>query len=114
MKKFTLVVLMLVASVGTWACPTHTPVCVISVKSDIFYFKVSKTFIGATVEIYSKEGERIRTETVLHHKTIIDFYLENPGVYTIKIKKDNLEHNFSYVKDAPPLIAGEASVSMVK
>jgi len=76
---------------------------VLSVKSDIFYFKVDKELIGATIEVYNAKGELLITDAVRHQKTIVDFYNEAPGNFTIKIKKGEMEEEFLYIKDAEGL-----------
>jgi hypothetical protein len=38
---------------------------------------------------------------VAHRKTLIDFYFEKPGVYTIKITKGSKVEEFTYEKQSP-------------
>lgn len=92
---------MLTATSALWASHKACPVRVLSIKSDIFYFKVDKIFLGATVEVYAQNGEIIFTEKVTNRKTIVDFYFEDPGTYTIRLKKDGKEEHFTYHKMNP-------------
>ena len=120
MKNLITAALILIATSGLIASPKSEPVSVLSVKRDIFYFKVEKSFIGATIEVYANDGQLILTETVIRRKAIVDFYLENPGTYTIKLKKDDKEASFTYEKkDTSKLVPIElesitASVSIAQ
>jgi len=105
MKKITLLALVVVLSSALRLNAGTSPVTIISTRSDIFYFKLSSSFVGATAEVYSESGELIMTETIVNRKAIIDFYYENAGTYTIKIKKGGEEETFTYKKNNPsPMI----------
>jgi hypothetical protein len=102
MKLTTLtaaIVLCLVA--GNSHANGHRPVSVLAVRNDLFYFKVDKAFIGAVVEIYASSGELVMTQTVTHHKTLIDFYDRNKDDYTIRIKSKCSEISYLYSKFDP-------------
>lgn len=73
---------------------------VISTKRDIFYFKSSPDFTGATIEVYSF-GKLLFTDQVVSRKTLIDFYFEKPGVYTIKVISGSKVEEFTYQKNSP-------------
>ena len=79
----------------------HHPVSVLAVRNDLFYFKVDKAFIGAQVEVYSSSGELIFTDTIRHHKMLIDFYDKEEDNYTIRIKSRCTEINYLYTKFDP-------------
>ena len=100
MKKLILLLLVTLTLISTSALCAHKspPVTVLSTKSDIFYFKVDKTFLGAVVEVYTQDGEKIFAEMVVNRTAIVDFKLGNPGTYTIRMKKDGKEENFNYIK----------------
>ncbi len=74
--------------------PEAGHVSVLSVKREVFYFKVSKQFLGATVEVLNKAGETIYTEKITKRKTILDFFHWEAGTYTIKITKGELVEEF--------------------
>jgi hypothetical protein len=106
MKKLTLILLLLTASAASYARCKNAPVSVISTKRDVFYFKVNKVLVGSTLEVYSSTGEMIFTAKVCHRKAIVDFYLENAGTYSIKLKKGDKVEEFTYVKEsASPLVS---------
>lgn len=100
MKKLILLFFVTLILITTSALCAHKspPVTVLSTKSDIFYFKVDKTFLGAVVEVYTQDGEKIFAEIVVNRTAIVDFKLGNPGTYTIRLKKDGKEENFNYIK----------------
>ncbi|HTF18879.1 MAG TPA: hypothetical protein VK658_12445 [Chryseolinea sp.] len=79
----------------------HHPVSVLAVRNDLFYFRVDKAFIGAVVEVYASSGDLVSTQTVTHHKMLIDFYDKSKGEYTIKIKTKCTEINYLYSKVDP-------------
>jgi hypothetical protein len=69
---------------------------VLSTKREIFYFKVEKKLIGATVEILDENQQVVKTEQIVNKKTIIDFFFLEDGNYTVSIKKDCEQFNFKY------------------
>ena len=79
----------------------HRPISVLAVRNDLFYFKVDKAFIGARVEVYASSGELIFTDTIRHHKMLIDFFDKGEDNYTIKIKSQSTEVNYLYMKFDP-------------
>ncbi|HEY9005900.1 hypothetical protein [Ohtaekwangia sp.] len=103
MKKLTVlsVAVLLFASFNLFANDGKIgdgKISVLSKKRDIFYFKVSHEFIGATVQVFSADGQLLMTEEITRHKALIDFYYEKAGEYTIRIIKDNTEKNFNFSK----------------
>lgn len=120
MKKAILVIMLLVGAIGSYASGQKCHVSVLSTKRDIFYFKVDKTMVGSTVEVFSSEGEMIFSGKVTRHRAMIDFYLENPGTYTIKLKKEELSTEFFYVKSSSSPLrpveieSASASISLVQ
>lgn len=94
--RLSLSLLLLIISTTTFA--TVSPVHVISTKTDIVYFKVNKSFNGAVIEIYSADGRLVASDTVIHHKTLVDFYFAEPGIYSIKITKSGHEEIITYEK----------------
>jgi hypothetical protein len=79
----------------------HRPVSVLTVRNDLFYFKVDKAFIGAVVEVYASSGELVMKQTVTRHKMLIDFYDRNNDDYTIRIKSACAEISYLYSKIDP-------------
>jgi hypothetical protein len=104
--KLTLIIactLMIGLSVDTFAKekPKHPEVHVLSRRMDCFYFKIHKEMIGAQVEVFSENGQKLTEQTLTNRKNIIDFYNENPGRYIITIKKGDVQQSFDYHKTSP-------------
>ena len=100
--KLTLAILVITAA-GAFAKAGNPQnlVRVLSVKRDIFYFKVCQSFIGGTLEVYKENGELIFSDKIQNHKAILDFYYQETGLYEIKIKKGDREVSFGYNKNTP-------------
>lgn len=71
---------------------------VVSSRMDVFYFKIDKEFIGAELEIYSQDGQKLMNQKLDHRKVLIDFYFENPGNYIILFKKNGTQEEFKFTK----------------
>jgi len=102
MRNFTITALIFSGLIAFSAEAKPIPVSIISVNSDIFYFKVDRSFIGATVTVVSPTGQVILNEKVNRHKAIIDFYDEKAGKYTIVVTKDADVVDFVYEKYESP------------
>ena len=89
-----LVILLSSTAVLAGQSPEAHHVFVISVQREVFYFKVDKEFLGATIEVYDTQGVLLVTEKVIKRKMIIDFFQRAPGLYTIKIAKGNTVEEF--------------------
>jgi hypothetical protein len=105
MKKSTtlLFTFILITSYAFAGNGKHQPVEIISTKRDIFYFKVSHEFLGATVEVVAADGRIMLSDAIQHSKSLIDFYFEQPGQYTIRVAKGDKVEIFTYEKtsDSP-------------
>ncbi|HEY5748960.1 MAG TPA: hypothetical protein VIU12_22985 [Chryseolinea sp.] len=103
MKTVKTLLLLVVLTIGSQFAQARNRDCisVISMKRDIFYFKTASNFTGALVEVYSPSGDLIFTGQVLRHKSLIDFYFETPGTYTIKITKGSETEEFTFEKSSP-------------
>lgn len=103
MKKILLLTCMLWAMLSATGRETKSkdPVLVAFVRMDIFYFKVDKEFVGAELEIYSQEGEKLFSDKISHRKVIVDFYYEDPGRYVIYLTKGVVRKEFNFTKDKP-------------
>lgn len=71
-------------------------VSVLSIKREIFYFKVDSEFIGATIEVYDSTGILQQTANVTRRRTIVDFFYMNPGIYTVRFAKGDMVEEFKY------------------
>lgn len=99
--KVLFLALVTIAAVNVANAGDKSCISILSVKRDIFYFKVANNMTGAAIEVYSATGELIYNDTITHHKTLIDFYFEQPGAYTIKIIKGSHTETFNYEKTSP-------------
>jgi hypothetical protein len=120
MKTLKLILTILIitgASAFAKASDPHA-VRVLSVKRDIFYFKVCQKFIGGTVEVYGEDGKLLFSDKIASHKVIVDFYFQDSGMYEIKVKKDDRVESFGYNKATPKpegeAAAGSETVSMLQ
>ncbi|WP_143164974.1 hypothetical protein [Chryseolinea serpens] len=104
MKTLKTLVVLVALIAGSQLVQAKDKTCscieVLSIKRDIFYFKTPEDLTGATIEVYSADT-LIFTNQVAHRKTLIDFYFEKPGVYTIKIIKGAKVEEFTYQKQSP-------------
>ena len=74
-------------------------VSVVSSKyKNLFIFKAKKKFVGATVEIYSSNGEMVTSQHLQKRKMIINFCDVRYDTYIIRIAKGNNIQEFKYVK----------------
>lgn len=57
--------------------------------------------MGASIEVRDQEGHVIATQEITHKKSIVDFYFEKPGQFTITITKGERQETFQYIKTTP-------------
>ena len=93
--------MLLIAACTMGASGDPGPVKVISTKREIFYFKVDKDFVGALVEVFDKQGNKVIEQHIEKRKVIVDFFYDQPGVYTIRVSNGNDEQIFTYEKLGP-------------
>jgi len=106
--KLILCILLLAGTTTVASARKHSDVSVLSVKRDIFYFKVCSSLVGGRIDVFSSNGELLASSEISSRKTIIDFHFANQGSFIIKITKDNKELNFDYKKSSPsPLSENE-------
>lgn len=97
--KLTLAVLMI--TTAAFANDSNPQVRVLSVKRDIFYFRICQSFLGGTLEVYGENGKMIFSDKLISNKGIVDFYPFDAGLYEIRIRKDRQELSFGYTKYNP-------------
>jgi len=115
MKKVIFALALLISSYSSFSATLKdTPVVVLSTSHDIFYFKICKTMVGGTVEVYNPEGKMVGTQNLDNRKLIIDFFDMAPGNYTIKVKKENIEETFTYHRDGYQMVVRAASTDASK
>ena len=72
-------------------------VSVLSVKRDVFYFKVDSEFQGATAQVFNSQGEMVYSIDVHSKRALIDFFYMKPGAYTIKFSHGTQVEEHQYV-----------------
>jgi hypothetical protein len=92
-------VLAMTSSFATEVRPGGESAARVSSKyKNLFVFKAKKKFFGATVEIYSSNGEMVTSQHLQKRKMIINFSDVKYDTYTIRIAKGNNSQEFQYVK----------------
>lgn len=116
MKKIILMTCILVAGIsGVQGGKEKKPVQAIW-RTDIYYFKVAKEFLGADLEIYSSDGVKLLTQKVEHRKILVDFYYENPGRFIIHFVKGESTQEFNFVKntECPETVKPESLITITQ
>lgn len=102
MKTLILASALLFAMTSSYALeakPNGESVSIVSSKyKNLFVFKAKKKFVGATVEIYSSNGDLITSQHLQKRKMIINFCDVRFDTYTIRIAKGKNTQEFQYVK----------------
>jgi hypothetical protein len=99
MKKVIFAIAILFSTYHAIGSPLkEIPVVVLNTSHDIFYFKIRKTMIGGTVEVYNPSGQLVASQNMDNKKLIIDFFDMAPGDYKIVVKKDNVQETFNYIR----------------
>jgi hypothetical protein len=70
---------------------------IIALKSHSVYFKVDKSFIGGSVEVYDANQNLLESEELPHTHTMVFFHEKPSGKYFIKVKKGEKTIEFGYV-----------------
>lgn len=97
MKKIIIAIAVIFSSYSAIANTVkEAPVVVLNSTQEIFYFKICKTMIGGTAEVFDAAGNLVGTQKLDSRKMIIDFFEMAPGDYTIKVKKEGVEETFNY------------------
>jgi hypothetical protein len=65
---------------------------------DLFVMKTDKKFVGATVEIYSSEGELLTAQHLVQRKMVIDFSPVAQDTYIIRVVKGEEAQEFYFKK----------------
>ena len=115
MKKVILTLALIISFYSSFSTTRkNTPVVVLSTSHDIFYFKISKTMVGGTVEVYNPEGKIVGAQNLDNRKLIIDFFDMAPGDYTIKVKKENTQEIFTYHREGYQMVIKSDSTDVSK
>jgi hypothetical protein len=115
MTKITFLFSMMIAStIGlSNGIKATDPVHVLSSRMRIVHLKLTREFIGATLEIYNESDELILSQVVNERKVLIDFDNQKQGIYIIKIKKGTDEDVMEYINRDSSLIESESSEPII-
>ena len=65
---------------------------------DLFVFKTSRKFLGATIEIIGSNGNVITASQLQKRKLVIDFGGVRHGAYTIRLSKGKETEEYIYIR----------------
>ena len=100
MKKiiFLVAVLLLIIARSSYAKPIpKNDLTIISVKKHVVYFKVDKSFVGGSVEVFNAGKECVEADSLPHTHTMVYFDEVPAGHYTIKVRKGKHSTEFEYI-----------------
>jgi hypothetical protein len=102
MKKLILALALLATSYNAISkdIKKESPVVVLATSHEIFYFKVLESMIGGEVNVFDAAGNQVAAQSVDKRKMIVDFFEMQPGDYTVKVVKGNIEQVFDYHRKA--------------
>src|SRR5690349_18813029 len=88
MKHIFIITCLFLATTSSFAKKKENPgnearptVHVISRTLDTFFFRVDKAMLGGKLEIFSADGEKLRSVTLTKKHGLVDFFYENPSTY---------------------------------
>jgi len=94
----TVVVALAIITSAHAAKPEEAIIIGHSKQKSLFVFKTQKKFLGATVEVYSSQGELLTSQNLQKRKMIIDFGSVTNDTYTIRVVKGNSIREYQYLK----------------
>ena len=89
-------------------------VSVLSLKHDVFYFKVDPAFIGATVQVSDSTGTVFFNIELHSKRSLIDFFYLESGLYTIRFEQGDMFEEFQVVLDYKNTLAKHPHISFYK
>lgn len=69
-------------------------ISILSMRNEVFYFKVDQDFIGATVQVYDSTGTVVFTSQLNMKRNLIDFYNIETGKYTIHFENNGVAEDY--------------------
>lgn len=97
MKLTCITLLFAILALTTYANPDstqHKHISVLSMKKEVFYFKVDADFMGATVEVTDSTGAVFFSAEVSSKRSLIDFFFLEKGKYTIHFERNGVVEEF--------------------
>lgn len=71
----------------------------VSIKDDLFILKTSRKFKGADVELVAPNGFLVSSQKLVYRKMVIDFQNLPSGTYTVRVRKNQIEKEFTFQKE---------------
>ena len=96
MKLTCITILFAALSLTVQAKPdsAHKHISVLSIKKEVFYFKVDADFMGATVEVTDSTGTVFFSAEVSSKRSLIDFFFLEKGKYTIHFERNGVVEEY--------------------
>lgn len=91
------VVALLIVTTGKAAKPEDAIIIGQVKNKSLFVYKTQRKFVGATVEVYSSNGDLLTAQNLEKRKLIIDFRSAVKDTYTIRVVKGNQMREFQFV-----------------
>lgn len=100
MKTLITIVVALVLLTGSAqaADPGESIIISNSKNKSVFVLKTEKKYVGATVEIYTSNGDLVTSQNLQKRKMVIDFGSVLKDTYTIRVVKGNAHREYRYIK----------------
>jgi len=96
-KVIVLIAFLVTVSTMSFARPKQCNEAVIlSNKNNVVYFKVDRSFIGGTVEIYDANKNLMEGDMLTHTHTMVYFDEMPAGHYIVRVTKDAETVEFGY------------------
>lgn len=98
---FATIAQLLFGSVAFTSSNTPEAEASVSIKEDLFILKTSRKFKGADVELFAPNGFLVSSQKLLYRKMVIDFKKMPTGTYKVRVRKNQMEKEFTFQKESP-------------
>jgi hypothetical protein len=95
---FAAVVALMIVTTAKAAKPEDAIIIGQTKNKSLFVYKTQRKFVGATVEVYTSNGDLLTAQNLQKRKLIIDFGSVLKDTYTIRVVKGNDIREFQFVK----------------
>jgi len=92
------VVALLITTTGKAAKPEDAIIIGQGKNKSLFVYKTHRKFVGATVQVYTSDGDLLTAQNLQKRKLIIDFGSALKDTYTIRVVKGDDIREFQYTK----------------
>ena len=91
------VVAMMIFTTGKAAKPEDAIIIGQTKNKSLFVYKTQRKFVGATVEVYTSNGDLLTAQNLQKRKLIIDFGTALKDTYIIRVVKGGDTREFQFV-----------------